>query len=69
MTAAEAAPHGGEPSRSVEIELKFDADDSTPLPRWSSVPGVVQVGDRSVRVGAFPISIDASGLDAMARSR
>ncbi|MDQ3789105.1 MAG: trehalose-6-phosphate synthase [Actinomycetota bacterium] len=32
-------------------------------------PGVVQVGDRSVRVGAFPISIDASGLDAMARSR
>jgi trehalose 6-phosphate synthase len=32
-------------------------------------PGVVQVGDRSVRVGAFPISIEASGLDAMARSR
>jgi trehalose 6-phosphate synthase len=32
-------------------------------------PGVVQVGDRSVRVGAFPISIDSSGLDTMARSR
>ncbi|WP_424234307.1 alpha,alpha-trehalose-phosphate synthase (UDP-forming) [Actinophytocola sp.] len=32
-------------------------------------PGVVQVGNRSVRVGAFPISIDASGLDATARSR
>jgi trehalose 6-phosphate synthase len=32
-------------------------------------PGVVQVGDRNVRVGAFPISIDASGLDTMARSR
>ncbi len=32
-------------------------------------PGVVQVGDRSVRVGAFPISIDASGLDTLARSR
>jgi trehalose 6-phosphate synthase len=32
-------------------------------------PGVVQVGDRSVRVGAFPISIDAGGLDTMARSR
>jgi trehalose 6-phosphate synthase len=32
-------------------------------------PGVVQVGDRSVRVGAFPISIDSSGLDALARSR
>jgi trehalose 6-phosphate synthase len=32
-------------------------------------PGVVQVGNRNVRVGAFPISIDASGLDTMARSR
>ena len=32
-------------------------------------PGVVQVGDRNVRVGAFPISIEASGLDTMARSR
>jgi trehalose 6-phosphate synthase len=32
-------------------------------------PGVVQVGDRNVRVGAFPISIDASGLDTTARSR
>src|SRR6202008_434953 len=32
-------------------------------------PGVVQVGDRPVRVGAFPISIDSSGLDPMARSR
>jgi trehalose 6-phosphate synthase len=32
-------------------------------------PGVVQVGDRSVRVGAFPISIDSSGLDNIARSR
>ncbi|GAB3461068.1 alpha,alpha-trehalose-phosphate synthase (UDP-forming) [Actinophytocola sediminis] len=32
-------------------------------------PGVVQVGDRSVRVGAFPISIDSPGLDTMARSR
>ncbi|OLF07835.1 trehalose-6-phosphate synthase [Actinophytocola xinjiangensis] len=32
-------------------------------------PGVVQVGDRSVRVGAFPISIDSSGLDTTARSR
>jgi trehalose 6-phosphate synthase len=32
-------------------------------------PGVVQVGDRSVRVGAFPISIDSSGLDSIARSK
>ncbi|MQA12433.1 MAG: trehalose-6-phosphate synthase [Pseudonocardiaceae bacterium] len=34
-----------------------------------SRPGVVQVGDRPVRVGAFPISIDANGLDTLARSK
>jgi trehalose 6-phosphate synthase len=34
-----------------------------------SRPGVVQVGDRTVRVGAFPISIDAAGLDTLARSK
>ncbi len=33
-----------EPSRSVEIELKFDADDETPLPDWTSLPGVASVG-------------------------
>ncbi|SDG97712.1 trehalose 6-phosphate synthase [Lentzea fradiae] len=32
-------------------------------------PGVVQVGDRTVRVGAFPISIDSAGLDAVARRK
>ncbi|MBO0840567.1 MAG: trehalose-6-phosphate synthase [Sciscionella sp.] len=30
-------------------------------------PGSVQVGNRTVRVGAFPISIDAAGLDATAK--
>jgi len=34
-----------------------------------SRPGMVQVGDRTVRVGAFPISIDAAGLDALAKSK
>jgi len=32
-------------------------------------PGVVQVGNRTVRVGAFPISIDSAGLDALARTK
>ncbi len=32
-------------------------------------PGVVQVGDRTVRVGAFPISIDSAGLDSLARRK
>jgi trehalose 6-phosphate synthase len=34
-----------------------------------SRPGVVQVGGRTVRVGAFPISIDAAGLDVLARTK
>jgi trehalose 6-phosphate synthase len=32
-------------------------------------PGQVDVGDRNVRVGAFPISIDSSAMDKQARSR
>ncbi|MDQ3764760.1 MAG: trehalose-6-phosphate synthase [Actinomycetota bacterium] len=32
-------------------------------------PGLVDVGDRTVWVGAFPISIDSSALDKLARSR
>src|SRR5690606_16080326 len=31
--------------------------------------GMVAYGDRVVRVGAFPISIDAASLDALARSK
>jgi trehalose 6-phosphate synthase len=34
-----------------------------------SRPGTMQVGDRTVRVGAFPISIDAAGLDTLARTK
>ncbi|WP_017973000.1 alpha,alpha-trehalose-phosphate synthase (UDP-forming) [Actinopolyspora halophila] len=34
-----------------------------------SRPGVVQVGDRAVRVGAFPISIASGELDQLARSK
>ncbi|NKQ57117.1 trehalose-6-phosphate synthase [Amycolatopsis sp. K13G38] len=34
-----------------------------------SRPGLMQVGNRTVRVGAFPISIDAAGLDTLARSK
>ena len=33
-----------------------------------SRPGTVEVGDRTVRVGAFPISIDSAGLSRLARS-
>jgi trehalose 6-phosphate synthase len=34
-----------------------------------SRPGVVQVGDRTVRVGAFPISIASSELDKLSRTK
>ena len=32
-------------------------------------PGVIQMDNRAVRVGAFPISIDSGQLDAMAKSK
>lgn len=34
-----------EPTRSVEIELKFDVDEGTPAPDWSGLPGVARVTD------------------------
>ena len=36
-------------THSVEIELKFDVDESTPLPDWSSVPGIASVGEPELR--------------------
>ena len=40
MTAAEAEPSPPEPNRSFEIERKYDAEDATPLPDWSSVDAI-----------------------------
>lgn len=57
MTAAEPDAPSSEPSRSVEIELKFDADDDTPLPDWTALPGVASVGDPELR------ELDARYLD------
>src|SRR5829696_8926726 len=45
------------PARSVEIERKYDADDETPLPDWSDLPGVASVGVSEVR------ELDARYLD------
>jgi inorganic triphosphatase YgiF len=57
----------GEPARSIEVERKYDVDDSTPLPRWTAVPGVARVGAAEVR------HLDARYLDtvdaSLARSR
>lgn len=38
------APSASGPSRSVEVEKKFDVDAGTPVPDWSGVPGVARVG-------------------------
>ena len=32
-----------EPSRTVEVERKYDVDDATPLPEWQGLPGVQDV--------------------------
>lgn len=34
---------GSEPSRTVEVERKYDVDRDTPLPEWQGIPGVDQV--------------------------
>ncbi|MGZ8804947.1 MAG: CYTH domain-containing protein [Microbacterium sp.] len=49
MSAADPSASSSEPSRSVEIELKFDADDDTPLPDWTALPGVASVGVAELR--------------------
>lgn len=39
----------GEPSRSVEVELKFDVDADTPLPSFDALPGAASVTPAEVR--------------------
>lgn len=36
-------------SRSVEVEWKFDADENTSLPDWSTLPGVARVDAAEIR--------------------
>ncbi|MBW9120607.1 CYTH domain-containing protein [Microbacterium trichothecenolyticum] len=43
---------------SVEVEQKFDVDESTPLPDWSRLPGVASVGEAELR------ELDAVYLDS-----
>ena len=45
------------PTRSLEIERKYDVDDSTPLPDWTALPGVVAVDEPEHR------ELDARYLD------
>ncbi|WP_307785326.1 CYTH domain-containing protein [Microbacterium hibisci] len=59
MSAADQS--GAEPTgatHSVEIELKFDVDDVTPLPDWTTLPGVASVGEPE------PRELDALYLDS-----
>ncbi|MGN7975998.1 CYTH domain-containing protein [Microbacterium sp. 22195] len=50
------------PSRSVEIERKYDADADTALPDWTSVPGVTAVSEGELR------ELDARYLDTSDRA-
>lgn len=38
-----------EPSRTVEVERKYDVDPETPLPRWEALPGVDAVSPGVLR--------------------
>jgi len=37
------------PSRSIEVERKYDVTDDAPLPDWSALPGVAAVADAELR--------------------
>jgi len=52
-----AVPDG---SSTVEIEVKYDVDDDTPLPDWSALPGVARVG------APEPRDLDARYVDTAA---
>ncbi len=51
---------------SIEVESKYDVDDTTLLPDWSALPGVVSVGDPEPR-DLDARYVDTPGLD-LARS-
>lgn len=56
-----------EPSRSIEIERKYDVEPDAPLPDFSALPGVATIGEAEVR------ELDARYVDtadgALARER
>ena len=51
------APNGSEPSRTIEVERKYDVDTDTPLPQWEGIPGVDTITPGELRV------LDARYLD------
>ncbi|QIG40921.1 CYTH domain-containing protein [Microbacterium sp. 4R-513] len=48
MAGSSETPKDG-PSSSLEVELKFDVDDATPLPDWTGLPGITSVSDPEPR--------------------
>ncbi|GAB3598674.1 CYTH domain-containing protein [Microbacterium tumbae] len=53
----ETASTGSEPSRSVEVERKYDVDAGTPLPVWTGIDGVEETAGGELR------ELDARYLD------
>lgn len=46
-----------QPTRSIEVEQKYDVDADTPIPDWGALPGVAEVGGAELR------HLDARYLD------
>lgn len=57
MTEAASGASSTEPSRTVEVERKYDVDAGTPLPDWSRIAAVKVVGEGELR------RLDARYLD------
>lgn len=57
MTTDVAQGHENRPTRSLEVERKYDVDADTPVPDWTTVPGVVATSPGELR------ELDAQYLD------
>src|SRR5690606_24784127 len=49
-TSRSTMTEAAEPSRTLEIERKYDVDIATPLPVWAAIPGVTEVTSGELRV-------------------
>ncbi|MCR2785908.1 MULTISPECIES: CYTH domain-containing protein [unclassified Microbacterium] len=61
MASTPESGSADEPTRSLEVERTYDVDESTPLPDWTSLPGVATIGDAERR------DLDARYLDTAER--
>ena len=58
----------GDAHNFLQLVRRLHRGETAHRPSSASAPGSVRLPDREVRVGAFPISIDAAGLEALAHT-